>query len=512
MAEIQILIGIVDDETLMLEYLKEVVMRMNLPGVVCQTCKSGKEALATWADNPPAILVTDIMMYDMNGLDLIEAIQNLGWDTDVIIISGHDNFEYAQKAMVYGVHRYLLKPVQEEVLASTIQSIADKRNKQKSDHAPRSFSQVCRQIQHLMCVAVMEFGVQRNVERETDALVEALASFLRGKLDHGEFLWHENNRLLLLLRFAGRESIRRRCRELAEIGRHWLQHNMDVSNPYYYVGTGEAGKGLDALQQSRLHACEALEQGFFGNWNGVWMWDATRYDNYLPESEDLNNFRKTVAELSVAISLGEQEDVKNCVEHHFQAQNAVKRHKNRENFFSTCSMLYLMLGLLLEEQGYDNVLQPVDTFSQSLKRCCSYRETVKYLTEDLCEVNEYIRTTIQKHNSRLAFRIKKYLMKNFEKQVNLEEVSQHFYLSPAYLSSYFKKETGTTMTDYVVMLRIQKAKKLLCETNKTVDEVAKEVGYSNHNYFSVVFKKTTGYSPMQYRRKSVGVQPGGGEL
>lgn len=511
MAEMQILIGIVDDEMLMLEYLRDIIIKMKLPGVICQTCKSGKEALATWADNPPSILVTDIMMYDMNGLDLIEAIQNQGWDTDVIIISGHDNFEYAQKAMNYGVYRYLLKPVQEEVLVSTIQTMVDRCHKQQDKDESRTFSQVCRQVQYSMCAVVMEFGIQKSAEQETDTLAEKLASFLRAKLDRREFLWRESNRLLLLLRFTGRENIRRRCQELAETGRRWLQQNTGVSRPCYYAGIGESGKGLAPLQQSRQHACCALEQGFFCNRNGVWMWDETQQDNYLPEGEDLNRFRKSVAELSVAISHGDQEDVRHCVEQYFQIQDAAMRHKNRENFFSTCSMLYLMLGLLLEEQGYNNVLQPVDAFSQSIKNCCSYRQTVQYLTEDLCEVNEYIRTTIQKHNSHLIFRIKKYLMKNYEKKVNLEEVSQHFYLSPAYLSSYFKKETGTTMTDYVVMLRIQQAKKLLCETNKTVEEVAKEVGYSNHNYFSVMFKKTTGYSPMQYRRKSVGAQSGGKE-
>lgn len=82
-----------------------------------------------------------------------------------------------------------------------------------------------------------------------------------------------------------------------------------------------------------------------------------------------------------------------------------------------------------------------------------------------------------------------------------EDIAEHVYLNPAYLSRLFRKETGLSLTDYTASLRIQKAKLELLDTNHRVSDVAMSVGYSNFSHFTKLFKKTTGLTPQEYRKK-----------
>ena len=98
---------------------------------------------------------------------------------------------------------------------------------------------------------------------------------------------------------------------------------------------------------------------------------------------------------------------------------------------------------------------------------------------------------------------KKLIEKNFKKEnLSLGEISKIFNMSPNYICRIFKEKTGTTLLNYINNLKILEAKKMLVQTDKKIWEISQELGYSNQYYFSMGFKKATGYSPKEYRKQS----------
>lgn len=139
----------------------------------------------------------------------------------------------------------------------------------------------------------------------------------------------------------------------------------------------------------------------------------------------------------------------------------------------------------------------------------SYGQVLTFFENEIVRIrNQVTGIDIANENS-LIFRIKQYVLKNYQKNISLNELSQTIYLSASYLSTYFKKQTGQTISDYMIMVRIEQAKQLLVESNNTVNQIAEQVGYSGYRYFSTLFKNITGVTPIQYRLKHMSEDQGG---
>jgi two-component system response regulator YesN len=110
-------------------------------------------------------------------------------------------------------------------------------------------------------------------------------------------------------------------------------------------------------------------------------------------------------------------------------------------------------------------------------------------------------TKKEEHENQLVVRAENYIRENFRKDLSLDEVSRQLDLSPYYFSKLFKEETGSNFVEYVTNLRMERAKKLLLEPDRSMKEIGMEVGYSDPNYFSRIFKKNTGVTPTEYRER-----------
>jgi AraC-like DNA-binding protein/mannose-6-phosphate isomerase-like protein (cupin superfamily) len=102
----------------------------------------------------------------------------------------------------------------------------------------------------------------------------------------------------------------------------------------------------------------------------------------------------------------------------------------------------------------------------------------------------------------LGYRIKEYIDKNYTREISLDDIANHLYLSPYYISHIFKKEVGLSTINYLITRRVGEAKKLLLTTDATIEEISRQVGYENSNYFAMLFKKITGTSPGKFRQEN----------
>jgi len=142
------------------------------------------------------------------------------------------------------------------------------------------------------------------------------------------------------------------------------------------------------------------------------------------------------------------------------------------------------------------------SFVSSLSGISQFEEICSWTVNVL---NTFLDTVYESRNiknARLLSDAMRYINENYNRNLTLESVAQHVYISPFYLSHMFKEELGFTFLEYLTKLRIEEAKKLLMEKDMTIIEVASEVGYEDAGYFSKVFKKYTGISPAQYRKNN----------
>ena len=145
-------------------------------------------------------------------------------------------------------------------------------------------------------------------------------------------------------------------------------------------------------------------------------------------------------------------------------------------------------GLLYRKDYLDTVLA-----------CSSYEELRQWFVRKIVETTRNVTEEKARTNNSVVGKAKEYMKQNFTRDISLEEVAKYVDISPYYFSKLFKEEEGENFIDYLTSLRIAKAKELLQGTEESIKEICSEVGYSDPNYFSRIFKKVVGYTPTEYR-------------
>ena len=138
---------------------------------------------------------------------------------------------------------------------------------------------------------------------------------------------------------------------------------------------------------------------------------------------------------------------------------------------------------------------------KSIDKSIDYNEIKSLIQSFLDQIENLVDVQSEKKNSIILDKIIDYVHKHYNEDLSLMEISEELHLNYYYLSSYFKNQTNENLTSYINNVRIQKAKQLLTDSDLNIAEVSKQVGFTDHNYFSKVFKKYTKMTPTSYRRK-----------
>ena len=149
--------------------------------------------------------------------------------------------------------------------------------------------------------------------------------------------------------------------------------------------------------------------------------------------------------------------------------------------------------------GQDSLRQD---YLSDMEKMTSDTEILEYFTKVLVMICDQKRKTAGNEVENTVRKIESYIQKHYKTSISLGKLAHEFNISPNYISRIFKEQTGNTLTSYVNDLKIQEAKKLLIFTDKKIQEISRSLGYSNEYYFSMSFKKATGYSPKDYRKQN----------
>ena len=489
----------------------------------------------------PDIVITDIKMPFMDGLELASLIKRTLPDTKIIILSGYNEFEYAKKAISIGVTDYQLKPISSEKLLETIKKVGDivreeqeqkklleeyKKENQESIEQSKAKLFNAMVENTLSTAEIVEWGNRLGMDMTasyyTVILLKVMSSseeniyqeslvYCEEKVE--EFLqkqeciyyfkrWGEG--WFLLVRSEDEEEFAKLIGGLRDflVG---LIPDKEKENLHYFGGIGNTVQRLRDVRQSFVSANRVFAARFFTELNQVITEESLQaVSKTEKENEDLKDINISNMDrklLEDFLKVGEVEETGPFLDTYFEK---IGLKTNSSLIFRQYLMvdMFFCVSRFLEKLG-DGSQEIINKFGDVEKiqaRVHSTSQMGEYMKELFTEALKLRDSVSQDKYSRLLDEAKEYVKKNYgNNELTLNMVASHVGISPSYFSTIFRQETGNSFTEYLTEIRMEKAKELLRCTNKRTGEISFDIGYRDSHYFSYIFKKTQGVTPKEYR-------------
>lgn len=505
---------IADDEQDTRSVIREMIPWEDNGICVCGEASNGKHAIQLIEELHPDITLLDICMPLLDGIKVAQYTYAQHLDMENVILSGHDEFAYAQQAIKYGVSDYLLKPCKPEDILLAIVCCRDrliKRRQQKNLLANMS-SRLSEDNRALHEHALMQWLSGRDIDSQLSELFFsknhaycAVASFapqsnVIQQMTARDFILQTLAQDFPICEVVDMEGRIEALVRLSEPDSHALYtaclhvwNRFALENQTISIGVGKAAATPAQVIHSYRGSVWMLEGQFFTQQNQVRL----NTQGIDPEQLQYLSPTRQEKELLDAVRTGATEQIPRLCEEFFlpfQAQACTKA-----NLINASLSLLLEIHQICETCG----IQPPGEMSryllyEQLDLLPSFAVLQKHLTEFAENVS--VRILRKLGGSSPVHSALRYIEQHYQEDIDLSRLAAHVHITPAYLSFIFKQTTGTNFTDHLNQIRIQKACVLMKNLECKAYEISDMVGFHDEKYFSKVFKKITGMSPSKYRK------------
>ncbi len=530
---------LVEDEFVVREGIKNNINWKQEGYEFCGEASDGELAYPMIENLRPDIIITDIRMPFMDGLELSRLVKDSMPEIRIIILSGHEEFDYAKKAINIGVEEYLLKPIKGEDLLKAVHKVGEKilqeqeekRNREKFKlEMQENETEAKRQLFHDMIrntkslPEILEKGKSLNLNLSASAyniillkvwrttgeegfsnrvvrFYEELDELLKGKADINLFDRNLDGVALIIKGDTPEELKKNQDYYIEELEKIIATYN----GVTYFGGIGEPVNRLRQLGHSFDEASRAfayrfiLDEEQFLNAKEIEKIKLTSQDGFHMDMVDTAKLDKQ--KVDSFLRRGELEEIGYFLEEYLRSVGSAGEESVIFRQYLIMD-LYFSVAKFLEELGVQRK-QEQGPFENPVKmsQVISHVDvTKKYLVELFREAMERRNEVSTKKYEDLVEMTKRYIEENYhDEELSLNTAASYVNISPSHLSAVFSQEMGKTFVKYLTDHRMNKAMELLRCTNKRSNEVSTAVGYKDPHYFSYLFKKTQGVTPMQYR-------------
>lgn len=513
---------LVDDEPLTIESLVKYVNWDQLGIDKLETASNGMEGLMLSGVFKPQIIISDVRMPKMNGIEFAKKIREINPEVKLIFLSGYSDKEYLKSAIHLKAIRYVEKPVKLSELTEAIQeSVTQYHSEQSLRDLTRSYVEqkwLTRFIKekktyhellveegpltrfHFLAGQVLPLairltlkqdGVETRQAESTNFIVHWLSEHFGEQSVTG---YGEAYTLLVLVEASS--SLADVQIEQAEQLLEELYEAFGVDFEFA-IGLGPVSSKGTGIGLSCLQAIEISRQQFYKGYGKVLTGSNEGSSGGLPQVRE----EAVIRELRVALRTERKTDVLSIL-----AQITEELHKLMEGDTKRITNLFFRFLITLHEFAIDKTLSVTDTLQEER---FLWQEIGMLPTLDA--LHDYVAGNVEavfsqlKEKSDVGVRVSAildYIQTHYaDKGLTIRQIADSTYLTQTYLCALFKKETGKTINEYVTEIRIDKAKELLQNRHMKLYEVALEIGIVDSNYFSSLFKKSTGLTPSQYRER-----------
>lgn len=528
---------ICDDEYGICQLIQNLVRWEQLDLELIGIARDGEEGLRMIREQKPDIVITDINMPKITGLELIRSTQQLDIQVKFIPISGYAEFEYAHTAIKYGVSSYLLKPINQEELNTALQSVSEQilkdrgialhQKQQEQDiqayqqrirkytltqlyHGGTALSASALQtLMHECCFQALGDCFQilavaydsdsyplASLPGITEPHCKRLLAGMQEVCFDAEYILVDNI-AYFLLNYARQKqnTIRLLMGYLLENSKNVLSDGIYIL-PTFGIGSivsdvaslGDAVQSAKAAITSRvISGCGGILDGSLLNWR-----QDTLDSSMLKNEPDAIEMHMDIRNSDMLLQ-------------HFSALLA-----ENESYFHQYPHLYLpfvsewLQCFRICLQTHFHLLKEEEDILMKTQTdvLAAYQQGTVLLHCSRC-ITTILQSLLDRSDNsdtKILQIVKNFVQEHFSEHIELKDAAAIVFLSPSYLGILFKKKTGMNFSDYVTDVRINVAKEYLRNIELNISEIAKAVGYKDTRYFSKLFKKATGVKPVEYRK------------
>ena len=530
---------IIDDELYFREALKVSIPWNDLGFDVCAEAKNGKDALEKALKLNPDIMLVDINMPIMDGLEFVRNVNEKGINSKIIILTGHNEFNYAKQAVQLGVNNYLLKPVDDDELIESLLETKKIIEKEKSlkVEVGRLRQQVKESLPLLRDKLLNEL-IQGSIIRRKDETMkrmeylninmfsehyQVVAIELEYEESHG---WNDEDKQLWKFAVSNiaREVLTEQyvfdiCHDAEDriciiIGTNEAEDGSDI-NPLLYsrlelirnavqkhlgftisIGAGNVKNDLFDIHASYKEAIVALKNKLTVGKNKVISY-STVSDSVIKRNLFTGEHRSL---LLLNLRTADEAEVQKLIKQMFIDMHCENVHHEILlvvciELVAVCLEYIVEVGLSLKDILPNNRLSIIE----ELQSKGSIDEMEAWILEIYRHTMELTKRSKSSKVSKLIDEVKNYISENYQNDsLSIDEIASKLFVNYAHLCFIFKRDTGVTINEYLTELRIKKSKELFDNGSTLVLDVASKVGYADANYFGKCFKKFYGLAPSKY--------------
>ncbi|ALA44465.1 MULTISPECIES: response regulator [Paenibacillus] len=522
---------VVDDETFTRKGLLQLMDWQACGFEIVGEADNGEDALELISRIHPDLVITDIRMPVLDGLELIRSVLEQSTEHPAfIILSGYSDFAYAQQAIRYGVHDFMLKPIDEGDFSATLRKLSERLHREQQNaqryqnhHAgglletvmmnPVDDVVVTQWEQQLrlgeatyMYYVLVELndqhpwrsgadGVMLSLFQFRELIEQALHRLMDGK--YPLYVHEHRNRIGLIVPdfflgcFEGKVEVFMKALQREIEGMKTLK---DQLGSRVFVYAGKPVNWLQDIQQSYACAKEAVLHKYIYDNSGivVYLQEGMPPLHYKTIPQDvLDRLTEQVEELRL-------DELRVAVDYLFSsfreecyAPEAMK--------MSLHQCLLSIVRVIQNMQGNERSLQSLEPMMNWQDMNLSLGELQRLFTAFAEESGRYIGVLRKDCQQGGIQHIRAYIEQHAAENISLKSIAARFYMNPVYLGQLFRKTYGVYFNEFLLKLRVQEAKRLLRQTDLRIYEIAERVGFGSSDYFVTQFEKMAHATPSEYR-------------
>jgi two-component system response regulator YesN len=478
---------IVDDEPWVAYGLTHLIDWESLGFHIIGEAHDGLTALAIIKDKRPQLIISDIRMPGLDGLELLEQIKINELDAKVILVSGYAEFEYAQKALRLGAYDYLLKQVDRQKLTETIMRL--KLDLEQQEQSAKEFDVMLDDLFEWLepdnTLTVGNFLANKGIATDyphfrflCSTYAVQTASLCKEGVIRGKDLD------VLRVRTGQHKIAVLLSYDESKAPLHFLDYISEQLSDAQYTGISSIGLFSTPIAKLYQEADIAMCSALFHRGNKVLSY---KLQELAPE----------IKKQLINLELATKEQTRDKIE---QLLDAIKQYAEQQRpAIDQIAFLYNQIISIIYKY-YGHTSRNFEIEHLNYEQICRYYGSLDMLFQRLNSFFELLtEAEIHIHNVQIE-KVIAYIDSRFTEDILLSAIAKHFQISIGYLSTLIKKETGATYSDYILNKRLSLAKSLLSDPTLSVHEIVQRVGYKDYFHFNKLFKKHFGITPSKYRK------------
>lgn len=533
---------IVDDESLVRLGLRAMLRWEELGYEIVGEASNGQQGLDLIIESEPDIVITDIKMPVLDGLEMMRLASEAGRRPKFIVLSGYDEFQLVKRAMKQGAEEYLIKLDLEpktliDALAAAREEVMTERGgktssqKQLQDgiggdmHLFREsfFRQIIArpmqsepelekqarylglELRGLLVCEVIRINNISILDKYVDDEIHSFETSIRSTINEivnetfegYTFTWNQGE-FVVILCFPDLGDTVAQVQKAANMGDRLALVLDQYFNVSVSIGISDPCRGYAQLAPAYFEACRAAQQSYYTGDQSVLLFSDLPSNYGSPDRIDVSDLSDELAE---AIELHDVQMIGRVFEALISLLN--EPNVSRKQAYDLCFQIaYSITGTRgLDENSFREITGDRSLY-ETILGLGTLAQIINWLIGLERRLCRLVAREDERGNRRLVAKAKKYILEHYMERISLEQVASAISISPGYLSTIFRQSAGICFTDYVTGVKIDQAKRLLRETDYKVYEVSEVLGYQNAYYFSRVFKKIVGMTPSEYSGKA----------